>query len=242
MIYAIIGLGALFILIGILINVNNAKYLLSGYNTMSEPEREKVDSVSYLSTFRKFHIFLGISLLLITSVLYFFISQIAAGIFMTVYPLLAYLYFIWSSKRLIPVSGKGNKAAIATVIATLLLTAVLLTMGITEDELTYDSEKVQIQGWYGETIKYSEIATVALVDKLPEIVLKSNGFALGKIRKGYFKTAQDEKIKLIVNADNKPIVRITKNDSTEIYYISGAQSNQKLFKGIAQNLSESKSK
>lgn len=43
MIYVIIGMGLLFIAIGNILTLGNAKYLLSGYNTMSDEERMKVD-------------------------------------------------------------------------------------------------------------------------------------------------------------------------------------------------------
>ena len=39
--------------IAFLVNENNAKYLLSGYNTMSKPENEKFDINSYLIFFKK---------------------------------------------------------------------------------------------------------------------------------------------------------------------------------------------
>ncbi len=48
MLYVIIGLGLLFIGIGFLITEKNAKYLLSGYNTLSQKEQEKVALGPYL--------------------------------------------------------------------------------------------------------------------------------------------------------------------------------------------------
>ena len=41
MIYVIIGMSVLFVAIGFLVTERNAKYLLAGYNTMSEEERKK---------------------------------------------------------------------------------------------------------------------------------------------------------------------------------------------------------
>jgi hypothetical protein len=41
---------------------------------MSEQERQKFDIKSYIAYFKKFHIFLGISLFIIGSILYYFIN------------------------------------------------------------------------------------------------------------------------------------------------------------------------
>jgi hypothetical protein len=43
MIYAILGTSLLFVAIGFIVDEKNAKYLLSGYNTMNEEDRQKVD-------------------------------------------------------------------------------------------------------------------------------------------------------------------------------------------------------
>lgn len=44
----------LFVLIAYFINEENAKYLLAGYNTMSEEARSKFDIVGYLKFFKRF--------------------------------------------------------------------------------------------------------------------------------------------------------------------------------------------
>jgi len=44
----------IFIAFALGLNKENAKYLLSGYNTMSKTERENFDIVNYLILFKKF--------------------------------------------------------------------------------------------------------------------------------------------------------------------------------------------
>ncbi|MFW5761789.1 MAG: hypothetical protein ACOCXH_12495 [Cyclobacteriaceae bacterium] len=65
-------------------------------------------------------------------------------------------------------------------------------------------------------------------NQLPKITLKTNGFALGTIRKGYFKTEKEEIVKLILNSDNKPYILVTKFDGRKFYFSSKDQSNEKL--------------
>lgn len=97
--YVILGVSFLFIAIGFIVTEHNAKYLLAGYNTMSEEGRKKVNLKSYLSHFRKFHLFLGLSFFLFSAALVYLVGEKAGGIFLSVYPILAYLYFFWRSAK-----------------------------------------------------------------------------------------------------------------------------------------------
>lgn len=99
MVIIIILLAVVFIGIGYLVTEKNAKYILAGYNTMSEEERKKINLKVYLSFFRRFHVFLGITLLILSLVFYFLVSEEAAAIFLAIYPIPAYLYFIVRSSK-----------------------------------------------------------------------------------------------------------------------------------------------
>ena len=99
MIIATIGVSVLFVVIGFAVTEKKAKYLLAGYNTISKEDRGKINLKSYIQQFRKFHFYLGASLLTIGLILTLFISGNAAGVFLGVYPVVAYIYFIWSSTK-----------------------------------------------------------------------------------------------------------------------------------------------
>ena len=99
MIIAIIGVSLLLTAIGFIVTEKNAKYLLAGYNTMSNEDRAKIDLKSYLRSFKRFHIFLGVSLLTVGIILALYISENAAAIFLAIYPVAAYLYFLWKTSK-----------------------------------------------------------------------------------------------------------------------------------------------
>ncbi len=229
MIYVIIGLSVLFVAIGFIVTGKNAKYLLSGYNTMNEEDRKKVDIKAYIPYFRNFHIFLGVSFLLLGATLTYFISENAGGIFLAVYPVLAYIYFIaTSSKYSKGLSSKWNKVAVIILLGTLIFVIGVLGYGFKDNKLSFDSNNIEFKGSYGETLIQSEIESIGLVSQLPEIILKTNGFALGTIKKGCFKTKNGEIVKLILNSDNKPIILFTKTDGKKIYYSAKDKSNEEV--------------
>ncbi|MCF0056616.1 DUF3784 domain-containing protein [Dyadobacter sp. CY356] len=101
MIIPAILLSVVFISMGFLVTKDNARYILSGYNTMSEQQRSLVDIDGYLRFFKRFHLFLGISVFALVIGLGLFNANFAAVILGT-YPLLAYCYFVLKGNRYLP--------------------------------------------------------------------------------------------------------------------------------------------
>src|SRR5690606_19111983 len=126
------------------------------YNTMSAEQRKKVDLKTYLPFFRNFHLFLGVSLFAIGSLLICFVSENAGGVFLAVYPIVAYIYFIWKSKNYsMGLSPRNNKIGAVVLGIVLVAVLVLLYFGIKEDQLLLKESGIEIPGIYGERISDS---------------------------------------------------------------------------------------
>jgi hypothetical protein len=239
MIYVLIAISLLFVAIGFIVTENNAKYLLSGYNTMSDEARNGVDIKSYIQYFRKFHIALGATCLAMGGGLTFLVGENAGGIFLGVYPILGYLFFVATSSKYSKGAGiKGNVVGIVILSAGLLFVIGLFTYGFKENEIAYDSERIVITGMYGETLVKSDVRSIELVSTLPEITFRTNGFALGTINKGYFKTNDGEIVKLILNSDRKPLILLRATNGNKIYYSSKNQSNEHLMTQLKRELTK----
>ena len=72
----------------------------------------------------------------------------------------------------------------------------------------------------------SNVKTIELVSQLPEITIRTNGFALGTIKKGFFKTKNGEIVKLILNSENTPVLLLTKTNGNKIYYSAKGKTNK----------------
>jgi len=235
MIYAYIGMSLLFVAIGFIVTENNAKYILAGYNTMSEEERKKIDLALYIPYFRKFHLFLGISFFAMGMTVNYFMGKTAGGVFLGVYPILAYIYFIWNGTKYSKgLSPKTSKMAIFGLAITLIFVLTIIGLGFKNDRLSYTTQQIEIEGSYGELIAASDLKAISLVDNIPGIAYKANGFAMGAIRKGYFNTKEGERVKLIINADNKPYLLIIKNDGSKIYFSPKEQNSELLLDELQQ--------
>ena len=89
----------IYISLGIFINSENARYLLAGYNTMSDVERSKFDIDSYLYFFKRFFKGLAVSLLPIWILLDIFVGLGAGIVVWILVQIPAYSYFVFRSVR-----------------------------------------------------------------------------------------------------------------------------------------------
>ena len=107
-----------------------------------------------------------------------------------------------------------------------------------ENKIITDNNIINITGEYGEKINIREIKSISLVDSLPDISIKMNGFALETIKKGLFKTQSDETVKLIINSDQHPLLLITTEDGRKIYYSAKTNSNKQLYDELRMRLNK----
>lgn len=124
MIVPIIVLSFILFAIAFIITEENAKYLLSGYNTMSDEERQKFDIKSYILFLKKFHIFLGISTFIISLLLLYLVNSDWSGLFLGTYPILSYIYFIWKGSHFLKEPSKQHK--VLTYFGMLVLLVILV--------------------------------------------------------------------------------------------------------------------
>jgi len=230
----IIVLSVIFFGIGFILNKNNAKYLLSGYNTMSEDEKSNFNLDLYLVFFRKFHLILSISLLIVATVLHFWINSIWSSIFLLLYPLCSYTFFMWKSNTYYNNISKNRKiityGGVAFMSTITLIIVFDLSKTLEENQFLNHSNLIEITGEYGVKISKDNIKNINLVASYPQISYKSNGFSLGYVKKGNFITNKKKEVKLLINSQKTPLIVIITKDNQEIYYSSKDKSNQEIYK------------
>jgi hypothetical protein len=208
--------------LGFIVTPGNAKYLLSGYNMMSEADRAKMDIVSYVKFFNRFHIFLGISVLAGVLLLNIF-SINWATVFMIMYPLLGYVYMIAVGNRYYTgTSGQrvGTYIVMAIIIVVVVGVGFLMYAGMKDSEISLTARTLEIKGLSGMKIARDDVTYFSVADSLPDISSKANGFAGGEFKKGAFKTDDGRIVKLYINKKSHPYLLI-KTVTDEIYFSSG---------------------
>ncbi len=89
----------IFIAIAYLINKDNAKYLVAGYNTMSIKERDKFDLDNFLIFWKNFFVNLTIASTLIYVISFFIFNDITATLIWSVALMLPWPIFIYKAQK-----------------------------------------------------------------------------------------------------------------------------------------------
>ena len=94
------------------------------------------------------------------------------------------------------VTQKTSTFAIIFLTATLILLMSIIPIAYIEPNIIIHKENITISGVYGESIPLDQISHVQLIEATPKIKLRTNGIAIGEIKKGYFSTDTLGNIKL----------------------------------------------
>ncbi|MGB2483805.1 MAG: DUF3784 domain-containing protein [Flavobacteriaceae bacterium] len=97
--FPVIFVSILYYAIGYFINKENAKYLLSGYNTMSDEERKKFDIENYLVFFKAFFKKQSVYSLLVFPVFHLMFDDEKAILIWSLYITIAIVYLYIKSKK-----------------------------------------------------------------------------------------------------------------------------------------------
>lgn len=219
MVSVIVGLSILFLLLAMILNFENAPHILSGYHSQAASERSEEELRRFIPFFRRFHFALGLTLGCIGIGLYYLIGSNAAGVFIGIYPLLAYIYFLWRwRKSYFARKGKTLRIGIGILVAMLLLVSAMLYRSMQPNEVTFAESEMCISGSYGLSVAYADIAAVEITDELPPIRRKRHGYNMSNIMKGEFRTQDHQNIKIIADTDFRPFVLIKLNNGRHIYF------------------------
>jgi hypothetical protein len=240
MLYLILGLGALFFGLGWMITPKNAHWLLNGYKDLTEEEQAAFDLQGLLSFQKRFHLFFGAIFILVGAGLLFAFGEEVAITFVGLAPILAYLYFIVETRKFWPLrKQKQLKWVIYLLTGTFVLLSLLFTYGNDPAELQWDEKGLKWNGMYGEEFPREEIASLALVDSLPTIRFKTNGYAVGNHYQGHFRTRNRQKIKLYVeNKAKGPFLLLKTKGNRSIYYNEEQRDMVLLFDSLKASMPE----
>ncbi|MEG1796942.1 MAG: DUF3784 domain-containing protein [Clostridium sp.] len=207
-------LGLLFLFFGIAIGKFKWYWLISGYNTASKKDKQKIDIENIGKSLTKMSYMVAIVNLFGAFLVFFFKISILIFVFLT---LVIIFYFVWHVQKFDRSSNSktGKIILIVVMIIILLINVPLFSMTYKTTNVEFTKDSLRIIGTYGRTIPKENINEIKLVDNIPEIKMRTNGIGLGKIQKGNFKLDGINKGVLFLENDNGPYIQI----STNIYTV-----------------------
>ncbi len=226
MFLTIILLGSFLIMLSFFLNSKNAKYLLAGYNAMSEEQRESIDINNLIKSLRLVLLFIGALTLLAYSVLWWFAYEEYSIFILFAAPIVLLFFIVKIKNKYVssPIYSNSRKVVFFTIagLLTFVLPIYFIISSNSDAKFTLLQNSLSIEGSYDREIDYKKIKSIELVDELPKIIEKTGGFNLGRRLKGSFLT-KEGKVYLNVYLRKPPYLQI--KTLREVIYLNGSDSD-----------------
>ncbi|MET3576055.1 DUF3784 domain-containing protein [Bhargavaea ullalensis] len=201
-----------------------AYFLISGFATRADAEQEELIRNGYPQGVGRLFFFLAAGLAVI-QILSFFGFSHSFEIQMAFLFLGLFGGLILLSRKEIP--QKRKRAFItSSVMAVLVIggVSVLLLTGSRPVAVTFGPDSLDISGMYGEEISYQDIQSSELLERMPDVSYKENGFGFSSFAKGWFKTKEYGSALLFVDMRKQPVLLIKTTDGP--VFLTGASNAQ----------------
>ncbi len=205
-------------MIGIGFLVKSSPNMIAGYNTMSKDKKKNVDIVGLSTFMRNGLIAIGLTII-IGYYLFKWIGLIMiANSMIMIVTLVGVIILVINAQRFDHNKNTTKKTKLTYIILGLVIISVigLITYGFIPSKIIYVSDTIRFSGMYGFEITVTEIENVELTDKLPMIHIRTNGFSLGPIKKGFFNLDKFGKSRLLIHSDMPPFLILSKNNGNKI--------------------------
>ena len=192
--------------------------LLSNYKSFTEEEKVSPAFKTYLKRVR--NIMIGAAVIIVAGQ---FLNMLTdSGIFFIISILLmciglAPALFYCQAKVSKRMHRKSLIYAGSFLIISLVILGGLLIPSLYGGNVSYENDTLRISGIYGAKLKKDEIKSITKVDAIPQVNLRTNGFGLGYIRKGFFRTVDGKTVHFILTSNNLPALHINTINGENIY-------------------------
>ncbi|WP_156290124.1 DUF3784 domain-containing protein [Oceanobacillus salinisoli] len=181
---------------------------ITGMRNRTNEEIKKLQKSGYMKATGRLYLIIAIELtigLLLTMLGISYAFEIAVGIFVLLF-VVGYIYI-----QKYELKERRQTAYLSSVITgfiTIGIVGYILSRGFLGNELVISDEQIEITGPYGVEVSLQEIREVELLDELPEINVRTNGYAFGERLMGNFSVEEYGSGKLFVHRESKPYLFI----------------------------------
>lgn len=204
----------IFLLIGWAIVKKEAYGLISSFRSRPKEEQEELIQNGYPQKTGKLLIGTAIALLIMLPLLFTsfpYAMEVQIGVMVV----LLLGGFIYLSKYEVPKKRKKSYIISTSIaVVTISFLFVVSYLGFQEAELTLKENSFEISGVYGDEWRFEDITQVDLVEEMPEVLLRTNGYGMQSISKGHFKVKDYGSSLLFIYKGHSPYLLIKTNDDT----------------------------
>lgn len=213
-------------IIGIGFLVKSAPILIAGYNTMSKDEKKNVD-IEGLSTFmRNGLIAIGLTIIIGYYLFKWIGLTVIANLMMPIAVLVGAIILVIYAQKFDHNKNDKHKDTKLTLlifrfvfiihVLAFIFVIGLITYGFIPTKAIFRDDTLRFSGMYGFETNIYEIENVELSDTIPTIKMRTDGFSLGSVHKGFFDVDTFGISRLLVHSDSYPYLILSKNNGEKI--------------------------
>jgi len=217
--------GGLLFFMGLVVHKGKAYFLISGYNTYSKEKKEKVQVEDIAKNMGLYGYvngaagvlaallsYVGVKNLLLPVMVVFFVST---GVLLVTSQ--KYDRNMYDEEGKMTRKNKGQMMLLGIFsLALVIFVGGLFWYSSQAITVSYKEDSFELHGMYGEEVFYEELLQVELVEDLPQILMRTNGSALGEHLRGHFRLEEVGSAKLLLRKDRPPYI-LLKTESGLIY-------------------------
>jgi hypothetical protein len=198
----------LFLLFAWAIRRKKAYWLISGFSTRPKEEQQKLIENGMPQKAGTLLLFTAVGMLMLLPLVFTpfpFAMEVQFG-FMLVFLLGGFIYL--SKYEIAKKRKRSYLFSSLLFIGTIGLVIGLYFAGYQDYELKIAGEKFEITGLYGDEWQTSDIQEIQLLDRMPEVTWRENGFGLATMSKGRFTVEGYGSSLLFIRKDAPPYLYI----------------------------------
>ena len=224
-------------ILGVMIRYLKWYWLISGYNTMSAERKRKVD-IEELGKFMGNSLFLMAGVLGTGSVLtYFEVPGVSLAVPIVLVALIIYILvkaqqFDSGTRNPDGTVKTSTKIILGSIFAFFAVIGILIFSNTSASGVEVNVESVQIKGLYGVKIMMDNIYEIELVESMPTVLRRTNGFSAGGTLKGHFELKNIGRARLYVNTKKPPFIYIYTVDGLIIINQEDRESTEVLYRAL----------
>ncbi|MDV2581377.1 DUF3784 domain-containing protein [Alkalibacillus haloalkaliphilus] len=186
--------------------------LISGFSNRSKEEQEQLIKNGYPQAVKRLllNTFLILLLTFVVSLFRVPFSMEVGFSFLLLYVLIG---MVWIQRYELQAKRKRGYWITGSVAAVTFVAVIGLTVwAFMPNELTIENDELKISGLYGVEWPTTDIEEVELLDEMPPILVRTNGFALQNLSKGHFRVEDYGSARLFLREDHRPVLYVATED------------------------------
>ncbi len=199
--------------------------LISGFSNRPKEEQERLIQSGFVDALGKLLV-MSFLIFVITYIFWLFSVPYSLEIGLSIFTIVLLGGLMWIQR--FEVKQKRKKMFWITggiSVGTLLFIVVLIVVGLQENDIHIDETTLTVTGMYGVEWELADIQSVELLEELPEVLIRTNGFAVAGYLKGRFRLEKPyEGGLLFIQKKSPPYVYVATAD--DYFILNRKQANE----------------